>query len=153
MGKRIYLYNIIWEVSFLRVMLTLIFTTVIYRDTLNELKYWINILLLIFLFSFLFIFFQNIYKKKKIIKFKNEFKNENICIYNMISLKRKVPKIVIFRLKHIFTEQKYTYNREIKLIWFELIRIKNNFTWVWIWENLFNSTNPIYILNQRSNHN
>ena len=34
----------------------------------------------------------------------------------MILLKRKVPKIVIFRLKHIFTEQKYTYNREIKLI-------------------------------------
>ena len=46
----------------------------------------------------------------------------------MISLKRKVHKIVLFRLKCIFTEQKYTYNREIKLIWFELIRIKNNFT-------------------------
>ena len=42
----------------------------------------------------------------------------------MISLKRKVHKIVLFRLKCIFTEQKYTYNREIKLIWFELIRIK-----------------------------
>ena len=35
-----YLYNIIWEVNFLRVDLTLIFTMVNHWDTFNELKYY-----------------------------------------------------------------------------------------------------------------
>ena len=56
-----------------------------------------------FLVSFLF-FPDKIYNKKEtLVKFKNEFKNKNICIYNIISLKRKIHKIVIFCLKYILT--------------------------------------------------
>ena len=75
-----HLYNIIWEVSFLRVPFTLIFITDNYRCILNELKLLHLNTIIDFLFSLLFS--NNIYNKKgKIYQFKNEFKNENIYIY------------------------------------------------------------------------
>ena len=36
-----------------------------------------------------------------VLNFKNKFENESICIYNIISLKRKVHKIEIFHFKNI----------------------------------------------------